>query len=147
MRRDSRRAELDTEAAAAVTAIAGLRRRLNRPGVLENPAVRSELFKLDEQLSAQFSEQGEGNPGRHRSVQTRAYGRPRSRQIADASGFDLKPDPLSASTPAEFVEVLRRYKVWSGDPSWRKIEAGMSVGTSGTFLPAPVATLRLVPGG
>jgi hypothetical protein len=40
---------------------------------------------------------------------------------ADAEGFDLRPDPLEARSPAEFAAALRQYRVWSGDPSLRDI--------------------------
>lgn len=40
---------------------------------------------------------------------------------ADAEGFDLRPDPLQARSPTEFTAVLRRYRAWSGDPSFREI--------------------------
>jgi len=33
--------------------------------------------------------------------------------------YDLKPDPLTATTPAAFIETLRQYRAWSGNPSWR----------------------------
>src|SRR2546429_590574 len=41
------------------------------------------------------------------------------RQISDADGFDLKPNPLTAATPPEFVAALRQYRAWSGNPSFR----------------------------
>jgi len=52
-----------------------------------------------------------GNAGRHRN---RTAG-----QIGDADGVDVKASPLAATTAPEFMEVLRQYKAWSGDPSWR----------------------------
>lgn len=55
----------DAEAAAAATAIAGLRWRLSREATLEDPVVRRELRKLEEQLAAQLELAGRG-PGRHR---------------------------------------------------------------------------------
>jgi hypothetical protein len=58
-------------------------------------------------------------PGKHRS----AGGPAGTRQVADATGFDLKPDPLTVRTPAEFITRLWQYKAWSGDPSWRKMAA------------------------
>ena len=58
--------DAETEATAATTAIAGLRRRLSHQGVIEHPAVRRELRKLEEQLAAQFDGTARA-PGRHRS--------------------------------------------------------------------------------
>jgi hypothetical protein len=43
------------------------------------------------------------------------------RPPADAAGFDLRPDPLQARTPGDFVEALRRYRAWAGDPSYRQM--------------------------
>lgn len=58
--------DTDTDAAAATTAIAGLRDRLARAETLNHPAVRYELHKLDELLIGQLDQVGY-KPGRHRS--------------------------------------------------------------------------------
>jgi hypothetical protein len=127
--RDCPQADTEAEAVATVTAIAGLRWRLRRPCTLEHPAVLSELHKLEEQVAAQLAEQDDRNPGRHRSAAATTHSRQHGQQIGDASGFDLKPDPLAATTAAEFITAVRRYKAWSGDPSWRKMaaQAGQTV--------------------
>ncbi|MFB9474746.1 hypothetical protein ACFFR3_35080 [Nonomuraea salmonea] len=39
----------------------------------------------------------------------------------DLPGHDLKPDPLSARTPAEFVGLMKRYRIWAGEPSFREL--------------------------
>ncbi|WP_017617947.1 hypothetical protein [Nocardiopsis gilva] len=39
--------------------------------------------------------------------------------MRDVEGFDLRPDPLQTSTPSEFVEAMRRYRRWAGNPSYR----------------------------
>lgn len=111
----------EAEATNTATAIAGLRRRLMRPGILGHPAVQGELRKLEEQVTTQLEQDGRG-PGRHRS------GIP-GQQVSDACGFDRKPDPLTATTPAEYLTVLWEYKAWSGDPSWRRMaaQAGQAV--------------------
>src|SRR5579859_1408419 len=113
-------ADMQAEAAATTTAIAGLRRRLTRPGIFENPAVRRELRKLEEMLAAY--EQAETNPGRHRA-NGRVPGRHGGQENAEASLPDLKPDPASARTAADFVAALRQYRAWSGDVPWRTIAA------------------------
>jgi len=46
--------------------IARLRNQLGHAGVIDNPAVRRELRKLDELLLSQFDQTGY-KPGRHRS--------------------------------------------------------------------------------
>jgi hypothetical protein len=127
--RDQPAADLAAETEATVTAIAGLRWRLRRPETLNDPAVLCELRKLEEQVTEQLDEQDRRNPGRHRSTAGGITGRRDGRQVADARGFDLKPDPLTASTPDEFIAALRRYREWSGHPSWRKMaaQAGQTV--------------------
>jgi len=107
---------INNEADSTVTAIAGLRWRLRRQELLEHPKVLSALRKFHAQIEDQLTA-ADQNPGRHRSSAGAAAGQ----QINDAFGFDQKPDPLTATTPAEFVQVLRKYKFWSGDPSWRAI--------------------------
>jgi hypothetical protein len=39
--------------------------------------------------------------------------------LADAEGHDLRPDPLTASTPAELMQALRQFRVWAGQPGYR----------------------------
>jgi hypothetical protein len=119
----SRQADTDAEAATTVTAIAGLRRRLRRPDVLEHPAVQRELRRLDEQITAQLAEKADRRPGRHRSARSSTLARRGDQQIGDACGFDLKPDPIPATTEAQFIRALWEYKAWSGDPSWRSMAA------------------------
>jgi hypothetical protein len=109
-------AAIDMAADSTVTAIAGLRWRLRRQELLEHPKVLSALRHFQAQIEEQLTAV-DRNPGRHRSIISTVAGQ----QINDAFGFDQKPDPLTASTPAEFVQVLWKYKRWSGDPSWRTI--------------------------
>jgi hypothetical protein len=96
----------DVEASTTATVIAGLRWRLRRRETLEHPKVLSELRKLEEQIADQLA-QPDRTPGRHRSTVS-TVGTAISQQISDAAGFDLKPDPLQATTPAEFIEALRQ---------------------------------------
>jgi hypothetical protein len=121
---DSSQTAADVEASAAATAIAGLRWRLRRQEILEHPKVLGELRKLEDQVADQLA-QLDRPSGRHRAT----AGDETSQQISDADGIDLKPDPLKATTPTEFVEALRQYKLWSGDPSWRTMakRAGQAV--------------------
>jgi hypothetical protein len=41
--------------------------------------------------------------------------------VLDAPGFDLRPDPLQADTPAKFASALRRYWIWSGKTPYREL--------------------------
>src|SRR5262249_23097399 len=105
------------EVAATTSAIAGLRRQLRRLSTIEHPAIRRELRKLDELLATRFEQAGR-SPGRHRSEDSKTPGRP------DGDGEqDLKPDPATACTSAEYITVLWQFRAWHGNPSWRKMAA------------------------
>lgn len=134
-------------------AIGGLRWRLRRADIIRNPAVLIELRKLEEQVTAQLDSAGQ-NRGRHRSRAGGIPGRP-GRQIGDACGFDLKPDPQAASTAAGLITALWQYKAWSGEPSWRRMaaQAGQTVvhstmyaAMNGTTLPRLEVVLAIVTG-
>jgi hypothetical protein len=45
----------------------------------------------------------------------------RVRTSAVPSRMGSKPDPVEARTAAEFVEVMRRYRYWAGNPSCRTL--------------------------
>lgn len=115
---DSRdpQAVIDMEATVTATVIAGLCWRLRRQEILEHPKVLSELRRFQDQIDAQLA-YGDQNSGRHRSTTSAAA----NQQINDVSGLDQKPDPLTATTPVELIQVLWKYKYWSGNPSWRKM--------------------------
>jgi len=108
-------AAIEAEAARTAAAIAGLSQRLlEHPELREHPKVLAALHNLAEQ-----SGYGDENPGRHRSAPDGDTGQ----QISDAPGADLKHSLLNATTPAEFVEILWRYRARSGDPTWRAMAA------------------------
>ena len=117
-------ADTEVEVAATVAMIARLRSRLRNSEILEDPKVLKELYKLEQQVTAQLA-YADQKPGRHRSAGDTAI----SEEPDDASGSDLKPNPSGAKTPAQFLAVLRQYKAWSGDPSWRRMatRAGQAV--------------------
>jgi hypothetical protein len=120
--RPDRPPDREAEAAAAVMAIAGLGHKLGTPGVLEHPAVRHELSKLEELITAGI-QAASAYTGCHRHRQPQPLRRHDGGQIIDAFGFDLRPDPLAAANPGQFIGALWQFKVWSGDPSWRKMAA------------------------
>ena len=71
--------------------------------------------------------------------------------VTDAEGFDLRPDPLQARTPAELVRTLRDYRIWAGEPSYRELARRSTVAAStfcttlrGDELPSLHFTLALV---
>lgn len=113
---DDLAAATEAEAEETSIVIAGLRARLGRVDILTHPKVQVELHRLEEQVTVLLG-QADQSPGRHRSASGQAPGE----QIGDARGYDLKPSPLAATTPAEFIATLWQYRAWSGDPSWRKM--------------------------
>jgi hypothetical protein len=48
-----------------------------------------------------------------------------SQEPAQSYPFEagFRPDPLAARTPSEFIEALRRYRVWAGEPSFHSMAA------------------------
>ena len=42
--------------------------------------------------------------------------------VPDPPGENLCPDPSFAQTPAQFMETIRRYRKWAGEPSFRRME-------------------------
>ncbi|MGH3218739.1 MAG: hypothetical protein ACRDPY_08535 [Streptosporangiaceae bacterium] len=62
----------------------------------------------------------------------------RSRPVPPDIGADLRPDPREARTPAEFMEALRRFRQWSGNPPfrrmWRRADQRAAVSTMCTVL-------------
>jgi hypothetical protein len=43
--------------------------------------------------------------------------------VLDTPGQNLCPDPGAAQTPAEFMDALRTYRIWAGQPSYRAMES------------------------
>jgi hypothetical protein len=117
---DDQHDDADAEATAASSAIARLRRRLRQLRTFDNPKLRRELHKLEEEIAARY-EQDMPNPGRHRASST--PDEQGGQQAGGPGDLDLKPDPATAQTARALIEVLVRYKVWSGDLPWRKIAA------------------------
>jgi hypothetical protein len=42
--------------------------------------------------------------------------------IADAPGYSSCPDPSTSMTAAQFMDALRRYRLWAGSPSLRRMQ-------------------------
>jgi hypothetical protein len=106
---DDPQAAIEKEATNFANLIAGLCwRLLKRPEILTHPKVISALHTLADHIP--YTDE---TPGRHRSIT--------NGENSDDFGDDLKPNPVTATTSAEFIDVLRQYRAWSGDPSWRAI--------------------------
>jgi hypothetical protein len=108
---DRREAGAPTGAAELAADIGRIRHRLMRPGMLNHPRISAELEELDRQVADSLSERR----GRHRL--------PAATAVRDATGYDLKPDPLTAQTGAELVAALRKYREWAGRTPFRTMAA------------------------
>lgn len=42
--------------------------------------------------------------------------------VPDLDGHDNRPDPMTATTPAEFVAAMRLFRRWAGTPSYRRMQ-------------------------
>ncbi|WP_433696827.1 hypothetical protein [Nocardiopsis sp. CA-288880] len=76
--------------------------------------------------------------GERSSHGSAAGARRRPQAVPDLPGHDLKPDPLLAATPAEFIETMRRYRRWAGEPSFREMNRRVEFCSAAAFC----ATLR-----
>ena len=57
-----------------------------------------------------------------RLQQPSRYPQAASPVVPDPPDLKLCPDPGMAQTPAEFMETLRQYRRWAGEPSFRAME-------------------------
>jgi hypothetical protein len=83
----------------------------------ELAAVRHERMLLTElRRAAAAGDEGAAKP-------TATESRPRPDALPVISDHDpaLHPDPSAADSPTEFMALLRQYKIWAGNPSYRQI--------------------------
>lgn len=109
----------ERDAASLVRDIRRLGRRLVSPGALNDPQVKTALLQLDRLMAIALGP----SHGRHRMQGTGAEVLTRPEPVRDVPGYDLKPNPLTATTSGQFVNVLREYRVWAGKPSFRLMAA------------------------
>jgi hypothetical protein len=63
-------------------------------------------------------------------------------QETEADG-NLAPDPFRAQTAAEFVSMLRKYRIWSGNPSYREIARAARPPVAASAISAALGSTRL----
>lgn len=111
---------------ALAVEIRRVRVQLMRSRALGDTRVQTELSELYRQVIAAQDERR----GRHRLSAGAAPApapAPARRPVAacaavaDAPGYAFKPDPLAATTGAELVAALRRFRDWAGPVSYRKM--------------------------
>lgn len=91
-----------------------IRYQLATADIINQPKINAELHELYRHV---WSVQDQ-HAGRHRS---QGSVRNPLEPLPDAAGFNLKPDPLTATTGADLVARLREYRQWAGEPPFRKI--------------------------
>jgi hypothetical protein len=106
-------AATECDLAGLVCDIQKLGLRLRSPDILGDPRVKAALDQLGRQVAGAL---GPGR-GRHRLPATRPE------PARDIWGFNLKPDPLTATTSAEFIDALRHYRAWAGNTPFRQMAA------------------------
>jgi hypothetical protein len=62
----------------------------------------------------------------------------------DVQGYESKPDPLLATSKAEFLDMLEQYRGWAGNPSYRDMAERVPGGPSYTTL-ANILRRKVVP--
>lgn len=109
----------ERDVTSLVRDIRKLGRHLVSPGALNDPHVKTALLQLDRLMAVALGT----SHGRHRVQGAGAEILSRPEPLRDAQGYDLRPNPLKATTSAEFVKALRDYRVWAGKPSFRLMAA------------------------
>ncbi|WP_344056861.1 hypothetical protein [Microbispora corallina] len=90
-------------------------RRASAEPIAGSPSVASALEEVVAARPAGTAESSPTKPAlRRRRVQI-------PRQVEDVDGYGLKPDPLTAQTPGELVDRMRRYRIWAGDLALREL--------------------------
>lgn len=109
--------------AYARTALAEVRARLQSIGVDQqdlDTAFAEILAGLEGDPGRNGNSGRDGGPGHEkRSRRESAAAKALSPILPDTPGQDLRPDPGDARTAAGFLECLRDYRAWAGNPSYR----------------------------
>lgn len=108
---------LDAKAEEIARILAGVRDQLCHGDLLLHPLVVRGVQAFLEQVNL-FYAHADWQHGRHR---TEAESEDQATRKPPKS--ELEPNPLAATTAAEFVAVLRQYREWHGSPSWRNMAA------------------------
>jgi hypothetical protein len=75
--------------------------------------------------------------------------------LPDVAGYgpDLLPDPLEAQTVAEFIGMLREFRIWAGEPSFRlmsmrtdKPASTLAAALNGSVLPSMDTVTAIISG-
>lgn len=105
---EAERAELESERADVTV----MRRILD--------ADRHELRVASAAVDARLQQEPPGPPSKKG---TRAAHRRESEPVLPDHNATLRPDPSTARDPATFMELLRQFRIWAGNPSYRDMAA------------------------
>lgn len=97
------------------SALAGVRARLASVGVDQrdlDTAITEALADLDTDTDPRYD--WESGRGWYEPAAA-----PLPPAIPDVAGQNLRPDPADTRTAAEFLDCLRNYRTWAGNPSYR----------------------------
>lgn len=149
------RAETRSEPEQGLTDLASEIRRLGHrlqcPYTLSDPKIQAALNQLDKQVARVLCQ----SRGRHRLLPAGVDGGSEPEIIRDVWGYNLKPNPLTAITSAQFVSALRQYRAWSGNVSFRQMadrarqavaHSTMCEALKGTKLPPLKVVIAIVVG-
>jgi hypothetical protein len=80
-------------------------------------SLREEAVALHDEACAAMAEvEAQRKADRRRMMSV-----PRRLRVSDANGLDLRPDPSAATTPEEYIDSLRQFRLWAGNPSFRDL--------------------------
>jgi hypothetical protein len=149
MKQDGNVSELSNrEVPGLVRDIRRLGRRLLTVDSLSDPQVQAALQQLDSQLAGLMSVGG----GRHRLT---PGVRSRSAAVRDTKGYNLKPNPLTATTAGQLVDAMRAYRSWAGNVPYRAMadrahhavaHSTMFVALNSSELPALPVVIAIIRG-
>ncbi len=109
----------DGDVTTLVCDIRTIGRQLRNPETLSHPYVKSAIAELESQLADVLDH----SRGRHRLTIGDSDRAATAEGMHDASvSVDtLKPNPLMATTAAELLAAMRRYRAWAGSASFRQM--------------------------
>lgn len=141
----------ERDVAGLIRDIRRLGRRLLSVDALSDPQVQAALHQLDRQVADVISP----GRGRHRLAGGGTDALTPSEPVRDMHGYNLRPNPLTATTGSELVKALRQYRAWAGNVSYRQMAARaqqavahstMFVSLNSSELPALKVVIAIIAG-
>lgn len=89
----------------------------------ERQTLEAERQELRAALEAAEARLLQAPPGPSRRKGTRAAHRQPPESVLPDHNATLRPDPAAAGGPAQFMQLLREFRIWAGNPSYRDMAA------------------------